>query len=305
MQRIKKPTTHRGRKFIVNREPKIHENKKQTIFLQGRKGSEVLQHCLTDLHHLKKPDAIKLKERNDFVPFERASDFERFSRKYDSSLIIFGSHTKKRPNNIILCRMFDRSVLDMVELGVSSYKGISEFKTEKITTGLKPCLIFSGPLFEQNTDFKRIQNMFVDFFQRENATNIRLQGLEHVIMFTATEGTIFMRSYRILLKKSGCKTPRIELEELGPSIDFTVRRKVLASDDLWKEACRQPSALRAKKVKNVTRDAFGSKLGRVHVGKQNIHKIQTRKMKGLRKPVGERRRMRAKKQAASKAKGKK
>lgn len=45
---------------------------------------------------------------------------------------------------------------------------------------------------------------------------IRLQGLEHVLSFTATDdGAIYLRSYRIQLKKSGQRTPRVELEEIG------------------------------------------------------------------------------------------
>ena len=47
---------------------------------------------------------------------------------------------------------------------------------------------------------------------------------------------------RILLKKSGSQIPRIELEEMGPSLDLVVRRSHLASDDLMKQACRQPKA---------------------------------------------------------------
>ncbi|CAH1394826.1 unnamed protein product [Nezara viridula] len=296
MLRVKKPTTHKGKKFILDREPKLIENKKESLFLHGRKGSEIINNCLKDLYHFKKPDAIKLGEKNDFLPFESSSEIERLCKKHDTSLVFFGSHNKKRPNNLILCRMYDHSILDMVELGIKNYRGISEFKTEKITTGLKPCLIFSGPLFEQDSDLKRIQNMLVDFFQREDATNIRLQGLEHVIMFTATQDELLMRSYRILLKKSGCKIPRIELEELGPSIDFVIRRKKLASEELFKLACKVPKELKAKKVKNVTKDVFGSKLGRVHVGKQNIHRLQTRKMKGLRKSASERRKLRANKE---------
>ncbi|XP_014273040.2 ribosome production factor 2 homolog [Halyomorpha halys] len=296
MQRIKKPTTHKGKKFILDREPKLIENKKESLFLYGRKGSEIVNNCLKDLYHLKKPDAIKLGEKNDFLPFESSSEIERLSKKYDASLIFFGSHNKKRPNNLILCRMYDHSILDMVELGIKNYRGISEFKTETITTGLKPCLVFSGPLFEQDSDLKRIQNMLVDFFQREDATNIRLQGLEHVLMFTATQDELLMRSYRIFLKKSGCKTPRVELEEHGPSIDFVIRRKKLGSEELFKLACKVPKELKAKKVKNVKTNVFGTKLGRVHVGKQNIGKLQTRKMKGLRKSATERRKMRANKE---------
>lgn len=49
---------------------------------------------------------------------------------------------------------------------------------------------------------------------------------------------------RCLLKKSGCRTPRIEMEEIGPSFDFVLRRTHLASDDLYKLAHRQPKALK-------------------------------------------------------------
>ena len=38
-----------------------------------------------------------------------------------------------------------------------------------------------------------------------------------------------------------------------------------------------------KKTKNVSFDQFGSKLGRVHMQRQDLSKLQTRKMKGLKR----------------------
>ena len=38
---------------------------------------------------------------------------------------------------------------------------------------------------------------------------------------------------------------------------------------------------KAKKVKNINKDPFGSKLGRVHIPAQKIGTIQTKKMRGL------------------------
>lgn len=99
-------------------------------------------------------------------------------------------------------------------------------------------------------------------------SGVRLAGLEHVLQFTSLDGKVYMRSYRwvgkcsprarvaaagvtcrcrrSLLKKSGCRTPRIELEEIGPSLDLVLRRTHLASDDLYKLAHRKPKALKVK-----------------------------------------------------------
>lgn len=61
-----------------------------------------------------------------------------------------------------------------------------------------------------------------------------------------------------------------------------------------KEACRKPKELRQTKKKNISTDSLGTTHGRIHVGKQNINSIQTRKMKGLKKTATERKAERAK-----------
>lgn len=55
-----------------------------------------------------------------------------------------------------------------------------------------------------------------------------------------------------------------------------------------------------KPKKNIRTDAFGSKLGRVHMTKQDVNSLQTRKMKGLKKSYAERKEQRSKKKSASK-----
>merc|ERR1712110_1045352 len=93
-----------------------------------------------------------------------------------------------------------------------------------------------------------------------------------------------MRSYKIDLRKSGSRVPRIELEEMGPMMDFEIRRTHLADDEYFNTACKKVKNVdKPKKVKNVTKDAFGSTLGRVHVPAQKIGTIQTRKRKNLKK----------------------
>ena len=56
---------------------------------------------------------------------------------------------------------------------------------------------------------------------------------------------------RVQLKKSGSRTPRVELEEMGPSLDLVMRRTRVASDDLYKQACKVPRAAKVTHIQLV------------------------------------------------------
>ena len=287
IQRVVKPRNQRSKRALENREPKALENNKGSLFIRGTNCTQTVLQCMKDLHCLKKPDSdFYSQKNNDIRPFENFNQIEFWSQKHDISLFALGNSNKKRPDNLILGRLYDHKMLDMVEFGVNNYKSMSEFACEKIPVGTKPCLLFSGSLFETHDEMKRVKNLLVDFFRGPRVPKIRLQGLEHAIQFTAEEkngkNLIYMRSYKIDLRKSGSRVPRIELEEMGPMMDFEIRRTHLADDEYFNTACKKVKNVdKPKKVKNVTKDAFGSTLGRVHVPAQKIGTIQTRKMKGL------------------------
>ncbi|KAK7076414.1 rRNA-binding ribosome biosynthesis protein rpf2 [Halocaridina rubra] len=282
-QRVDKPKTGKGKRALEKREPKLIENTKQCLFLHGQKTSETVRQCVKDIHALKTPNGQLLTRKSPYLPFEDILPVERLLQKHDSSLFAVATHSKKRPDNLILGRMFDRHILDMVELGITNFKSLKDFKNAKVSSGTKPCMVFCGSDFEDVTEFQKLKNYLIDFFRGVEATDVRLQGFEHALLFTVIQGNVLIRSYRILLKKSGTKVPRVELEEIGPSMTLVLRRTRFASDDLMKRACKQPKQLKTKKVKNKSKDVFGTKFGRVHMTKQDISKLQTRKVKALRK----------------------
>lgn len=283
MQRIVKPKTQQAKRALEKRAPKLVENTKSALFLKGGHTSEIITRILKDFYALKKGNAILFKRKNVLRPFEDQTSLEFFSEKNDSSLFMYGSHSKKRPHNIVIGRTYDFHVLDMIELGVENFKGLSDFKSAKCAAGVKPCLVFSGEPFDQDHEHKRLKSLLIDFFRGPVVSNIRLAGLEHVMNFVAVDGKILIRSYRILLKKSGSRTPRVELEEMGPSLDLVLRRVHLASDDLFKKSMKQPKEAKIRKVKNVSRDVFGTKHGRIHMQKQDLTTLQIRKMKALKR----------------------
>lgn len=283
LQRIVKAKTQRGKRALRHREPKLNENTKTSMFIKGGNTSNTVTVALKEFYMIKKPHAVMYKKKNIFRPFEDQTQIEFFSERADASLFLFGSHSKKRPHNLTLGRLFDHHILDMFELGINEFKSMGDFPGDKFATGIKPCMIFTGEAFDNDNEFKRLKNLLLDFFRGPIVEKLRLAGLEHVIHISAIDDKVYMRNYRIQLKKSGTRIPRVELEEIGPSADFVVRRTKLASDDLYKRATRVPKAAKVKTAKNISRDPFGSKLGRIHMQKQDLNKLQTRKMKGLKR----------------------
>ncbi|KAI8061707.1 brix domain-containing protein 1 [Gongronella butleri] len=288
MLRTVKPKTARTKRFFKNRESKVHENPKTALIVHGSTTSQRVNDALKDIYALKRANGVHFTKKNELRPFEDEEKLEFFSNKNDASLIVIGAHQKKRPHNLTFVRMFNHQVLEMIELGIDYCQVMSQIPGAKAAVGMKPVLVFNGELFDSNTKMQQIKNYFLDFFNGEESDAVNLEGLEYVISFTATaEDKISMRTYTIHMKKSGVRTPRVELENMGPNFDFVLRRTLAPKRELWKNAIRVPTEVKKTKTKNVEKDDLGDTYGRIHVGQQQLNKIQTRKMKGLKKRANE------------------
>nr|XP_040137979.1 ribosome production factor 2 homolog [Ictidomys tridecemlineatus] len=254
LDRVIKPKTKRAKRFLEKREPKLSENIKNAMLIKGGNANAIVTQVLKDMYALKKPYGVLYKKKNITRPFEDQTSLQFKRPRKEDCQLLFGKRMLKM--YFLLGRMYDYHVLDMIELGIEKFVSLKDIKS--------------------------------DFFRGPTVSNIRLAGLEYVLHFTALNGKIYFRSYKLLLKKSGCRTPRIELEEMGPSLDLVVRRTHLASDDLYKLSMKMPKALKPKKKKNISHDTFGTTYGRIHMQKQDLSKLQTRKMKGLKKRPAER-----------------
>ncbi|OQV16199.1 Ribosome production factor 2-like protein [Hypsibius exemplaris] len=284
--KVIKPKSQKGKRFIKNREPKIFENTKNALALRTNTANETVVRILKDLCALKKPESAFMGRKHELRPFEDEQALEKFSTKYDSSLILTGSHNKKRPSCITFARTYDGSILDMFEFCVENFKGISDFQGLSPPLGNKPLLIFRGESFEHDPIMGKIKTMFIDYFRGPTVDKIRPAGVQHCITFTSIGSTkILMRTFMINGITDGTEgtVTKAALTPMGPSMDLIPKRSKLASNDVWKVACRVPKEATIKKKKNISQDAFGSKLGRIHMDTQDFSKLATRKMKGLKK----------------------
>lgn len=244
---------------------------------------------------MRQPLAKKFTKKNPIHPFDDATSLEFFSEKNDTSLMVFGNSQKKRPHTLTFVRTFGFKILDMLELGLDpeSFRTIAQFKTKKFAIGLKPMLLFAGTAFESpiTNEYTLAKSMLLDFFKGEPADKIDVEGLQYIVSITAEEDNgnsevkppIHLRVYTIQTKRSGQKLPRVEVEEIGPRMDFRIGRVREADESMLKEAMKKARGLEERTKKNITTDSMGDKIGRVHLSKQDLSELQLRKMKALKR----------------------
>ena len=191
-------------------------------------------------------------------------------------------------------------------------------QTPKPAPGHKPMMHFASELFDTHPRFIQLKSMLMSLFNGEEIEQIHLTGLEHVLSVTlgpspdsltsttpfsatatAADDTaalprVHIRGYTLKLLASGVRTPRVELVPMGPALDLSLRRRQEADAEVWKLAMRRPKLRKqdvekglGKRKKNLEVDEMGDLRGRVHVARQDLGKLQTRKMKGLKKGRGE------------------
>eukprot|EP01006_Ploeotia_vitrea_P033538 TRINITY_DN65575_c4_g3_i1.p2 TRINITY_DN65575_c4_g3~~TRINITY_DN65575_c4_g3_i1.p2 ORF type:complete len:266 (+),score=149.77 TRINITY_DN65575_c4_g3_i1:352-1149(+) len=246
---------------------------------------------------MKQPFSKMFTRKNDTRPFEDASAVEAFCRSSDCSLFCFGSHSKKRPHNLVLGRMFDYQLLDMFEFGVDgkSFQPMESFSRGRgadaiVRIGSKPLITFQGAQWQEESDYVDMKNFFVDFFRgQHDMPKINLAGIDRLINITVdSDGVIYIRQFSIKLKKSGTRIPKVALTEVGPRLDLNFRRRKSAPNELRKLSYKIPMEAKQRKKKNVSAGTLGVTEGRVHMHSQNLNKIRPKKTQA--KALGQRKR---------------
>lgn len=302
-----KPRNARTAKIVKAREPQLLEGRKRILLLHGTRCPDPVRNILKTITTLTKPHAVQFTKKNENMhPFEDAASLEFLAQKNDCAVVVFGTHSKKRPNNISILRIFGGKTLDLVELLLTTTAEELKAEDGKLQIGIemKPMIVFAGSQWDDNSAseqaslFRQLKGTFLDLFQGEEISSIDVAGLQYVLFVGAGESSgsvtsedpnsrpvIHLRWYRVRTVRSDTpKVPRVELDQIGPSFDFRIGRFKLADPDLLKAAMkhgRRPNEARNKK--NIETDVMGDKLGRIHLGRQDLNELQTRKMKGLKR----------------------
>jgi ribosome production factor 2 len=265
-----KPKNARSKRHLDNKAPQNVENPRTTLFLRYTTTSNITNLVSTDLFSLKKPLATKFTKKNTIHPFEDPGSLEFFSDKNDASLMVYQSHSKKRPHCLTFLRFFGGKVLDMLELLVveDTMRTMGQFKNNKAAVGLKPLLSFSGSAFESPTPnaYTFAKSLFTDLFKGPDIDSVDVEGLQYMMHFSVEEEeredvkpTMRLRCYLLKTKREKNSTlPRVEVEEMGPRVDFRVGRVKEADPEMWKEAMKKPKNLEVRYSSGSTIDKLAN-----------------------------------------------
>ncbi|GAB2301958.1 hypothetical protein Dimus_035981 [Dionaea muscipula] len=145
--------------------------------------------------------------------------------------------------------------------------------------------VFGSEGFETVEELKHLKEVLLDLLQGEVVDNLNLAGLDRIYLCTAfSSNRVFFSHCALKLKKSGTTVPRIELVELGPSMDLVVRRHRLPNESLRKEAMKQAPEKTKKKLKNVKGDAILGTVGKIYIPDQKVGETALpHKVKGLKR----------------------
>ena len=148
---------------------------------------------------------------------------------------------------------------------------LQQFKGEKCKIGVKPLLSFSGSQFDSPSanEYTLAKSIFLDFFKGAEAQTVDVEGLQLLISFFAGEESedgekpkIHVRCWKFITRRSGQKVPRVEVEEMGPRIDFKIGRMREAENGDWKEAMKKAKGTEVETLSVQTFEYFTDRYAR-------------------------------------------
>ena len=281
----KKAKTHKGKVHLNSLLPKLIEDPKQCVYINTKSSSEIMRMVLNDLYLLRRDYSKKLNQKEEISNYQQSkNDIEYLFDKNNCWFFTYTTDKKKKSMNIVMGLLFNKVVLDVFEFEVVNYIPISYFKNNEIDSFMKPVLIFQGEIFESDPSYERLKKFFIDYFRLYNVEQPIISELRRVIVFSCDSDKIVkMRCYQVDGAIDEEHLNKIDLTEIGPSIDFKERSFDLAGIDQYNKAMRQPKALKEKKEKNIEKNALGEKHGRIHMQKQNLNAMALRKYKKVAK----------------------
>ncbi|CCF72658.1 RPF2, ribosome production factor 2 [Babesia microti strain RI] len=226
------------------------------------------------------------------------------ARNYKCGLYCIASSSKKKPLGLEIGRVFNKLSLESVKFKVLDYVPIDAFRRAYThrniseTSDYAVSLVIAQGSFFSNGSMKQAKEILTDFFHSYNDGKIYLEGVEQAIIISSKEpDLIYIRRYKIgLTCGTGADSPKVQLYEMGPSIDLQLTDSCIPDPELMKKAMETNKKIHItpgigvdkkiiKRGKNAKTTIMANTVGKVYVPPQNFDQIYTPHAK-LRKQRG-------------------
>jgi len=216
-----------------------------------------------------KPVKELLTIRGDFVALEESNlDYEKTcklmkKKKCALSLELNG-------DKLAITRIFDAEPLERTEFRIQKAQSSSDFATV-------PAELFSRYYVVcQNIENKRMENLFVDLFS-QCSSKVNLDAVKYawIINESQADGRVITVKYVRVMND-------FSVEDIGPYFELVPTSEFFSGDELYEKAFSQP---KAKKQKNVSKNVFKDKIGKLHIERQDLTEINHKKSKGYKKTI--------------------
>lgn len=202
-------------------------------------------------------DSVTVKE--DFDCYKDSDKSLKIMKKKKSALFIHPSNSNQ---NIILGRSFDNQFLDLINFKLIKSLSSADFPTVAAEVSVKYFLLF------QNIKNERLQNFFTDLLCQKSY-EINLSGVKYAWIINQNNNIITLKFVRVMKDYS--------VEDIGPYFELEIESEFYCGEDLWKLAL---DVKKGKKVKNVEKNVFKDKIGKIHIDRQDLHDIKLKKSRG-------------------------
>jgi len=204
-------------------------------------------------------DSVEIKEQ--LNAYKEPEMMAKVVRKQRATLFV----SNNDPEHLVLGRIYDGEVLEMIKFRIVSIKSSKEFEA------LSPELNMKYYVLLQGIEDKRMENFILDFLA-QRSHEVDLKGIRYGWIVNSSSSNDYILKYvRVLLDNT--------VEDIGPFFELKLESKYYCDDEVYSKAFDKAPK---KKDKNVSKNAFKDTMGKLHIDRQDLRNVNLRKSRGYR-----------------------
>jgi ribosome production factor 2 len=199
-------------------------------------------------------DTRKIKK--DFDSYKQAELTEKLLAKNNTKFFM----NINKNNELIFGRSHDNEIIDMINFKILDHKLTKDFDVPGFELHSKYFILL------HNIGDKRKENLFIDILN-QRSSKICLEGINYTWIISRKNEEYTMKYCRVFKDNS--------IEDVGPYLRMTLQNAYHCSEERYKESISEN--VNKKKNRNTFKNAFNDKIGILHIDKQDLKDVKTRK----------------------------